>query len=60
MGGTGRSEGGTSDVDSGIECSLSKFADTIMFCEADDALEGRDANQRDSDMLEWWICVNIM
>lgn len=36
MGGTGRSEGGTSDVDSGIKCSLSKFAGNTVLCEAID------------------------
>lgn len=50
MGRTGRSEDGTSGMDNGIECSLSKFADNNMLCEAVEAvdiLEGRDVVQTD-------------
>ena len=32
-----------SDVDSGLECTLSKFANDIKLCGAVDMLEGRDA-----------------
>jgi len=31
------------DMDSGIECTLSKFADDSMMCGVIDILEGRDA-----------------
>ncbi|GAB0182444.1 cAMP-dependent protein kinase inhibitor alpha [Grus japonensis] len=49
-----------SDMDSGIECTHSKFANSTKLCGVVDMLEGRDAIQRDFDRLERWACVNHM
>ncbi|GAB0180967.1 cAMP-dependent protein kinase inhibitor alpha [Grus japonensis] len=49
-----------SDMDSGIECILSKFADDTKLCGVVNTLERRDAIQRDLDRLESWDQANCM
>ncbi|GAB0209441.1 cAMP-dependent protein kinase inhibitor alpha [Grus japonensis] len=44
-------------MDSGIECTLSKFTNDTKLCGMVDMLEGRDAIQRD---LERWAHANHM
>ncbi|GAB0205606.1 triadin [Grus japonensis] len=48
------------DMDSGMECTLSKFANDTKLCGVVNTLEGRDAIQRDPDRPERWSHVNCM
>jgi len=48
------------NVGSGIECTVSKFANDTKLCGAVDLLEARDAIQRNLDRLERWVCLTLM
>uniref|UniRef100_A0A8B9J181 Reverse transcriptase domain-containing protein n=1 Tax=Amazona collaria TaxID=241587 RepID=A0A8B9J181_9PSIT len=48
------------DMDSVIECVLSKFADDTKLCGSVDTLEGRNAIPRDLDTLVRWADAKLM
>ncbi|KAJ7425714.1 rna-directed dna polymerase from mobile element jockey-like [Willisornis vidua] len=43
-----------SDMDSGIECTISKFANNTKLCAVVDTLDGRDGIKKDLNSLERW------
>ncbi|KAJ7424173.1 rna-directed dna polymerase from mobile element jockey-like [Pitangus sulphuratus] len=53
-------EGENRDVDSGIECILSKFVDGTKLHGTVNMLEGRDAIQRNLDRPETLAFMNLM
>ena len=48
------------NLDAGVECTISKFADDMKLGGAIDSLEGQEALQKDLDRLEHWAITNGM
>ncbi|PKU36337.1 rna-directed dna polymerase from mobile element jockey-like [Limosa lapponica baueri] len=48
------------NMDSEIECTLSKFADDTKLCGPVTTLEGRDVIQRDLDRFERWVHAKVL
>ena len=49
-----------SDMDSGVKCTLSKFADDTKLWGVINTPEGGDAIQMDLNRLKQWAQVNLM
>ena len=50
----------SNDIDSGIKCTLSKFADDTKLCGVVDMSDRWDAKHRDLDRLKQWAQENLM